>query len=314
MRLTRRIFVALTLAAVFAATPAYADDEPAEPLDPITEQTRAHHRRGLALYDEGDYRLALVEFERAYEISKNYKILFNIGQVHYELKSYAKARRAFEEYLARGGDRIDPARRADVERDLATLRTRTATITVRTNVPDAEIAIDDAALGRAPIQGAVVDAGTAKIKATKPGYATVVREITLVGGDAADVSLELHETKPDVVVTHTTSGVPVPVVVGWIATGVLAAGTIGTALAANAAHSDYERQRDTPISGSPAEARADLERQRDLVGGLAVATDVLALATLVAGGISLYLTLREPKRDAPRVAAGLGNVGLRFGF
>ena len=185
---------------------------------------------------------------------------------------------------------------------------------MHTNVPDAEIAIDESRIGRAPIEAAVVDAGTARIKATRPGYEIAVREITLAGGDVQAVNLELHATKRDVIVTQTTTGLPTSVVAGWIVTGVLAAGTVGTALAANAAHSEYEQQRDTPISGSTTEARNELERQRDLVGGLAVTTDVLAIATLVAGGVSLYLTLRERKRDAPRVASALGGAQLRIGF
>ncbi len=332
MTLTRhksRLSAIVVVALACMAQTAYADEPPGVPTeptaptatdadgmpaDPAMTQMRAHHRRGIELYDEGDFRLALVEFERAYAISGNYKILFNIGQVHYELRSYAKARLAFEQYLERGGERIDPARRADVERDLATLRTRTATLTVRANVPDAEIAVDDKRIGRAPIEAAIVDAGIARLKATRPGYDVAIREVTLAGGDVQTVNIDLQATKRDVIVTQTTTGLPASVVAGWIITGVLAAGTVGTAIAANAAHSEYEQQRHTPISGSPAEARSELERQRDLVGGLAVTTDVLAIATLVAGGVSLYLTLREPKRDGPRASAALGGAPLRIRF
>ena len=307
--------VARTAYADEASAPATSGEEAQEgQVDAATAAMRAHHRRGIQLYDEGDFRLALVEFERAYEISKNYKILFNIGQVQYELKSYARARLAFEQYLALGGDRIDPARRADVERDLASLRARTATLTVRTNVPGAEIAIHDRNLGRAPVEAAVVDAGIARVQASSPGHETIVREIALAGGDVRTMPIELQPIKREVLVTHTTTGLPASVVAAWITTGVLAAGTIGSAIAANAAHSDYERRRETPISGSSAEARGELERQRDLVTGLALTTDVLAVATLVAAGVSLYLTVREPKRDAPAVSAALGGARFQVGF
>src|SRR5512146_1507807 len=139
------------LAALLLAAPARAD-EPAppvaeEPADPTAEEARAHHRRGLALYDEGDFRLALIEFERAYSIGKNYKILYNIGQVHFQLNAYANARRALELYLHDGAGAIAAKRREDVEKDLATLRGRTATLTVHVNVADAEVTINQSVAG-----------------------------------------------------------------------------------------------------------------------------------------------------------------------
>lgn len=324
-RRARPLLVGILVTGVLVAPSARADDPPAEdpaaarapaaPADPVALEARAHHRRGLELYDEGDFRLALVELERAHTLSRSYKILFNIGQVHFQLLSYAKARLAFEQYLALGGDQINEKRRADVERDLATLRTRTATLTVRVNVESADVNINDTSIGKAPLEAAVVDAGTLRIQVTRPGYGARVREITLAGGDEQTVTVDLVESKPDVLVTNTTTGLPGPAIAGWIVTGILTAGTIGTAIAANAASSKYEAQRETPISGSPSEARADLERQRNLVSALALTTDVLAISTLIAGGISLYLTLRDkPKPDAPRVRPAAAGAFVTLGF
>jgi tetratricopeptide (TPR) repeat protein len=294
----------------FWAAPAHADppkaggvegraDEPnAEPVDATTAEVRAHHRRGLELYDEGDLRLALVELERAYQIGKSYKVLFNIGQVYFQLKSYAKARTALTRYLAEGGDAITPERRADVERDLETLKTRTAHLTIHVNVEGAEVSIDETMIGRAPLEDALVDAGTLRVKVTRAGYASSVRDVTIVGGDTQTITIALMATKPDVIVTTTTTGLPGSTIAAWIGAGVLAAGTIGTGIAANAARSNYDTQRGTPISGSPEQARSDLERQRDLVRGLALTTDILAVTTIVVGAVALYLTLRErPKQQ-----------------
>lgn len=267
-----------------------------------------HHRRGLELYDEGDLRLALVELERAYAIGKSYKVLFNIGQVELQLTHYAKARLALERYLAEGGSAIADKRRAEVEADLATLRTRTATLTVRVNVEGAEVVIDDAAMGQAPLTAAIVNAGVLHVQVNKPGFASRTREITLAGGDTQTVDVDLAETKPGIVVTPSESGLPGPAVASWIVTGLLAAGAVGTGIAALAASSTYDTKRETPISGSPEDARADLERQRSLVGGLALTTDILAAAALVGAGVSLYFTLRpRPQPDAPQVRVqGLG--------
>lgn len=295
------------------AEPATAEPAPAEPLDPKAEEVRAHHRRGLELFDEGDYRLALIEFERAHALSGSAKILFNIGQVHYQLYSYAKARLALERYLREGGDVITAKRRADVERDLAALRLRTATLTIRVNVEGAEITINDAPVRKAPLERSIVDAGRLRVQIARNGYATRRTEITLAGGEEQVVTLDLTEV-PRPVVTH--HGLAAEAIAGWVVTGVLLAGTAGTGIAAAAASSTYDAKRETPISGSPEEARADLERQRDLVRGLALTTDVLAVSTLVAAGVSLYFTLRTKPGTpvAPRVRAQGARALFTVGF
>ncbi len=139
--------------------------------------------------------------------------------------------------------------------------------------------------------------------------------ITLAGGDVQTVEIVLTESRPDVVVTQTTTGLPGPAVASWIVTGILAAGTAGAGLATLAASSKYDTKRESPIGGSPEEARADLERQRSLVRGLALTTDILAASTLVAAGLSLYFTFRpRPQPDAPRIRVqGLG-AAFTMGF
>lgn len=295
-----------------AGAPGAAADATA---DPIAEEARAHHRRGLELYDDGDLRLALVEFERAYAIGKSYKVLFNIGQVEFQLNAYAKARRALEQYLVEGGSAIAEKRRADVEKDLAALRTRTATLTVHANVEGAEVVIDDAAIGRAPLESVIVNAGTLRVQVTKPGFASRTREIALAGADVQTLDFELTPTAPDFVVTQTTTGLPGSAVASWIVTGLFAAATVGTGIAAVSASSKYDAKREAPISGSPEEARDDLGRQRSLVRGLALTTDILAVATIAGAGLSLYLTLRpRPQPDAPQVRVqGLG-ASFTMGF
>ncbi|MBV9946426.1 MAG: tetratricopeptide repeat protein, partial [Myxococcales bacterium] len=44
-----------------------------------SEDASVHFKRGLQLFDEGDYTLALVEFNRAYQLAPNYRALYNIA-------------------------------------------------------------------------------------------------------------------------------------------------------------------------------------------------------------------------------------------
>lgn len=74
MKRVSRIIPLVVVGLVLAA-PAGADEPArgAQETSPVGEEARAHHRRGLELYDEGDYRLALVEFQRAYAVGQNHK-------------------------------------------------------------------------------------------------------------------------------------------------------------------------------------------------------------------------------------------------
>jgi hypothetical protein len=291
MRSVRRAAVGFAIIAslTMAGTVAHADAE---------DDARARVKRGLDLYDEGEYRLALAELERAYELVPNYKVLYNIGQVHIQLGEYARAQRALRRYLDDGKDEITAERRADVEKDLAMLAGRVAVVTIEVNVPGADVFVNDRPVtsgDRGAIAKAPVDAGSVRIVVTKPGYESQTRAMSVAGGDETVIRVELTPVKRDVIVVD-EGGVPKIAVVGWIVTGVLAAGAVGTGIAANAAYSKFEDQRASPIPGSAEQAAVDLDKQGNLADALALTTDILIGSAIVAGGVSLWLTLRgKPK-------------------
>lgn len=293
MTKSRRAGLMLSIAvalAIGSASTASADAE---------DEARARVKRGLELYDEGEYRLALAELERAYEIVPSYKLLYNVGQIHIQLGEYARAQRALRRYLDDGKDEITPERRAEVEKDLAMLAARVAVVTVEVNVPDAEVYVNDRPAGRGAVAKAPVDAGSVRIVVTRPGYESQTRAMSVAGGDETVVRVELAPVKREVIVVD-ESGVPTVAVVGWIVTGVLAAGAVGTGIGANAAYSKFEDQRASPISGSAEQAAVDLDKQGNLADALALTTDILIGSAIVAGGISLWLTIRgKPKPGTP---------------
>src|SRR5688572_21286235 len=82
-----------------AEATAPADPAPAEPAAPepsaeAKQEARERFNQGLALFEDGDYGLALIEFERAYAVVPDYRVLYNIAQVNIQLGRYAKARHA----------------------------------------------------------------------------------------------------------------------------------------------------------------------------------------------------------------------------
>src|SRR5438105_150249 len=49
------------------------------------DEAAMRFKRGLELYEEQDFPNALIEFRRAYELQPSYKILYNLGQVCFQL-------------------------------------------------------------------------------------------------------------------------------------------------------------------------------------------------------------------------------------
>lgn len=289
-----------------ADKPAEAEQKKAEPTEEAKLEAKQRFGRGIELYQDGDYALALIEFERVYELVPDYRVLYNIGQVSIQLGRYARATRALERYLAEGGEQIAAERKQAVEADLNMLKTRTAYLSIKTNVAGAEVILDDRVVGEAPItEPILVDAGEHRLQVRKPGFNSRPTQVALAGGESANVEITLtpDRTSGDRTVIVERQAAPVAVAkddhntlmwVGWTTTGVLAAGTaVVSVFAANSA-SDF-KEDDKHIWESDQERDDAFKKVRTLE----TAAGVLGAATLVAGGVSLYLTLSGPS-DPPK--------------
>ena len=119
----------ISLLSASVATPTLAADEVSLPTTAEAARRRKeaeqHYDRAVQLHEDGNLKLALVEFRRAYELDSSWQVLFNIGTVHFQLGHYADARAAYERYLAEGTASIGVKRREFVEKELAALAIRT---------------------------------------------------------------------------------------------------------------------------------------------------------------------------------------------
>src|SRR5512140_765550 len=86
----------------------------AEDAEAVKTEARSHYDRGIQLYKEGAYDAAFVEFERAYKLFPSFRILYNMGQVKYELNDFASALTIFRRYLKDGGTEVPADKKADV--------------------------------------------------------------------------------------------------------------------------------------------------------------------------------------------------------
>lgn len=270
-------------------------------------EANTHFQRAVQLYAETDYRAALVEFKRAYEIAPHVTVLYNIGQAYYQLQNYAEALTTFERFLAEGGT----THRADVESAVAVLKTRVGRIDVTTAGPGWEITIDDEARGTSPLAKPIaVSLGRRRVTATKAGEAPQVRTVDVVAGDTVAVAFGAPPAKraaEPAAPAKPEGGSSALLVVGWATTGALAASAVVTGILASSASSDLEAAR----GAFPAD-KADVDAKADKTTTLAIVTDVLAGSAIVLGGISLYFTLK-PRSSAPAASASSLRAGVSGG-
>ncbi len=304
-------------------SPSTASEEPASPGKQPTESSEAaraeaaqRFQRGLGFYNDGDYALALIEFERAYQLVPDYRVLYNIGQVAIQLSRFARARRALERYLRQGGQELPEQRIVAVERDLAMLRERTAFLELSTEPPGAEVLVDDRSYGKTPLgRPLLLDAGEHRVVVRKKGFEPVTRRLVLAGAEKLGLELELSEEEekqvviverpeapaptPDPASEPTASPQPEhdnprrinPAVVSWTTAGALAGGGIVTGILGLSAEGSFHELKSQP---DPDEEM--LQAQISERNAFFLAADIMAGAALAAGGVGLYFTLAKDKK------------------
>ena len=302
MRIAQKTCFSLlaALAISLATTSSFAQpaDDQSTDSNEALEKAREHYQLAIELYQAGDYEQALVEFERAYKLSPNYRVLFNIGQTAITLRNYPLALRSFEQYLEDGGNNVPKDRQENVKSDIESLKRRVARIDVNVNEEGSEVLIDGEVTGVTPLEEPLmVNAGRHTILVRKRGWIEQRRSVTLAGAEIVNLTIELEEA---------TSDSPVPLVwppggdrpteeekasylwVPWTITGVLATGTAVAGIGAVIAHSDLE-----DLQVTQGVTPDELDSQASTAQGFAVATDVLLGATIISAGVALYFTVDE---------------------
>ena len=321
--------LSIALASVTLPRPAHA-----APSDEAAAKTEAKTRydKGVKLYGEGAYEAALVEFQRAYDLNPSYKILYNIALIHQQLNDFVDALRNYQRYLEAGKGDITATRRNEVDKSIAQVKQNIATVKISVNAEGADVTVDDVSVGKSPLtEPVLVNAGRRRIAATKD-KAIATKVVVVAGGDEVGLELEVVTPTNEAVVKPTapkatktveaeptsSSGGHVPWV-GWAITGGLAAGAVVTGVLALRASSTLASDRDA--FGAP---RSQLDDDQSKTRRWALVTDVLAAGALVAGGISLYFTLKKPTSEPSssgaaavehvRVGVSAGSVFLSGAF
>jgi len=189
-----------------AAAPAAAPQAPAagQPPKPLSESlpslAKAEYEGGKILYGDKDYASAIAKFQRAYELSSDPRLLFNIAVCQKNLRKYSKMLATVRRYLEDGAALLSADDKAQAQEIVKTVEAFVSELKLTVDEKDAEVFVDDEKVGITPLVGPTfVDVGVRKIKVSKKGYkdAIVSKQVPGGGAIAVDVRLEkeIHRGK-----------------------------------------------------------------------------------------------------------------------
>lgn len=259
------------------------------------QEAAAHFERGVEFYREGSLDAALVEFERSYDLTSNYRVLFNLAQVQAERHEYVAAIALFQKYLAAGGAELPEARRKQTTDEIALLEGRVAQLLVESDVAGAKLFINDAPAGELPLAAPVtINPGVCNVRLEKPGFTAASTQLKVAAGEHPRLRLEL--VRAAALAAAAPQDGEVKRAPFWIsASSALALG--GAALTFGLLAREANHDLDSELDRYPADA-SDVDAARKQLRTYAALTDATAVAALVATGLAVYFAIAPPRRRA----------------
>jgi len=197
-----------------AAKPSAAKPQNAAPAAPpsirdeLSPEARKDWDAARELYDAADYRSALVHFEKAYELSKNPRVLFNIGVCWKDLTQYAQAIRVWERALGLR-ERLPAEDVQKIEFAVGAARPFVSTLQLATDQTGAVLSIDGVEIGVTPfIEPVRIDVGRRKLSLVKDGFAPLEKTVDVVQGAPVALTLALVPLLKTGIVSISVTGAP----------------------------------------------------------------------------------------------------------
>jgi hypothetical protein len=290
--------------------------------DSKTDEARARFQRGVELYKEGSLDAALAEFNKAYDLVPNYRVLYNMAQVQTERHDYVAALKLLERYLEEGGGEVTTERKEQVTKELSVLRGRVSELTVKTELEGAELLLDGVPAGTTPLKDAVlVNAGVRQVQLRKEGYEPSTQTLTVAGGEDLKIEFELkplraaeaplpsvapsvqepapipQEDRPREV---DEGGSNAPMWITLVTTGLFAGGAVTFGLLTRKSDEDLDKE----LNRIPADSDR-IEDSRDELKRNALLTDAFTGAAVISGGFFLYFALSGSSSSSQSTNSGV---------
>jgi PEGA domain len=196
---TARLFLPALLGVALFAGAAHAQPRPTKPPDTrstLPEPARQAWDRATSLSKNNDHNGASVEYQRAYDLSHNPRVLFDLGVEEKSAGHYVRARQHWEQELTEGETVLTEAEKTELKADIQVVTKYITTFTVDVNEPGATVFIDDVAMsGATPFTSPIpIDPGEHTIRVQKDGFLPEIFKVVIKVGTPEAHSFVL---KPD---------------------------------------------------------------------------------------------------------------------
>jgi hypothetical protein len=200
------VFIAAVTVVALELVHGAAHAEPGGVAHTEADRNRARDlmREGNELYGEGQLAEAYEKYRQAWRSAQSFDIACNLGGTASVLSMNRDAAEYLDYCLRHYAASSRPEAVAAEQRARAAfevVRSKVAAVNVRVTPAGAEVFVDGASVGRAPLEAAVfVEAGPHRFEARQAGLETAVVDLNAKRGETVEASLELV----------TASGAPAP--------------------------------------------------------------------------------------------------------
>lgn len=188
--------ILLVSMSIFLLTPATVVGEGAEKNKEKESVSLAkeYFQRGIVLFDAGDYKGALENFEKSYELRQYDRIRYNIGVCHYFLGEYASALNALVRFLLEEGVEAGSQEANQAHKIIKKIEGKSGVVNVVAKEAGIEIRVDGVVFGKSPLPaGIYVEAGTHEIQAGAGKGREWKSVFTIEAGESKVIQLKLAE-------------------------------------------------------------------------------------------------------------------------
>jgi hypothetical protein len=162
--------------------------------DSLTGPALEAYDEATALLNDKNDRGALEKYQRAYELSKDPRLLFDMAVCDRDLGRYAQMQTYLLRYEQEEAGQMSPEQVAQIHDALAAIRHLVAQIRLTVSEADAEASVDGEPVGLTPLAApVVVDVGKHTLTVKKDGFAPAERLVDMKGGEDTEIALQLME-------------------------------------------------------------------------------------------------------------------------
>ncbi|WP_437970721.1 PEGA domain-containing protein [Sorangium sp. So ce260] len=178
-----------------AGAPAASSPAAQGPLsETLTGEAKAEYEAARILFNDGDYRNAIIKFERAYELSRDPRLLWNIALCQKNLKRYARLLGTVEKLLQDAGPQLTEQDRKDAAALIEATKAYVSRLDLTASEAGAAVFVDGEEVGQTPLREPVLlDVGTRKLRVTKKGFKDFEVSQQVAGGDVVKVAATLEK-------------------------------------------------------------------------------------------------------------------------